>query len=318
MQMVLPLLVFLFCFSLTMAVYLLFADRQRLRKQRLLDRLAAETADSGQNRPAVRAARIRGPLERRLSQWVDLAPLARLLQSAGQPLSMDRFLAACLALGGVLAIVVLCLLSSPAAAVLAMALGMVLPPAWLHVKCRRRQELLVRQLPEAIDMITRAIRAGQSVDGALREVGRSMPAPVGVEIRTIYSEIAMGFPFDVAVRNFEKRFPAIPDVKILCAAFVLQKETGGNLSAILGNLSTTIRERFKLMLQIRAITAEGRVTIVILGLIPVVFSMITWLVNPEYIRVLFVHPAGKLLLLLAIFLELAGFVIMRQLIRIRV
>jgi tight adherence protein B len=183
---------------------------------------------------------------------------------------------------------------------------------------KRRESALVAQLPDAIDAITRAIRAGQSVDSALMEVSRSLPAPVGTEVRTIYDEMAMGLAFETAIRNFEGRFPMVSDVKILCSAFIIQREAGGSLTHILQGLSTTIRERFKLKQQVHALTAEGRVTAIILAAIPLAFAFLTWLLNPTYISLLFVHPMGKMLLAGAICLEVMGFLIMRNMAKIEV
>ena len=154
---------------------------------------------------------------------------------------------------------------NPLALLLALAGGGGIPSLYLMNLRRKRETALVKQLPDAIDMIVRALRAGQSVDQSLVEVGRGMPEPVGEEIHTIYDEMAMGLPFETALRNFERRFARLADVKILCAAFIVQRETGGNLTKILGGLADTIRERFKLRMQVRALTAEGRTTTWVLG-----------------------------------------------------
>jgi tight adherence protein B len=105
----------------------------------------------------------------------------------------------------------------------------------------------------------------------------------------------------------------MPDIKIFCTAFIVQREVGGNLIEILAGLAGTIRERFKLKMQVRALTAEGRVTAVIIGLIPVAFAVMTYIFNPEYIQLLFVHPLGRKLLLVALAMEGLGFYLMRRL-----
>lgn len=106
-----------------------------------------------------------------------------------------------------------------------------------HYKKKRQEETLISQLPDAIEMISRALKAGQALDGAFQEVGRHFPNPVGREVKTIYDEMSMGLPFETAIRNFENRYSKAADVKILCAALIIQRETGGNLTAILDSLS---------------------------------------------------------------------------------
>ncbi|MBL0731931.1 MAG: type II secretion system F family protein, partial [Desulfosarcina sp.] len=197
-------------------------------------------------------------------------------------------------------------------------IGAAAPLFYFVYRRKKREDILVKQLPESIDMITRALKAGQSLDGALHEVGRSLPLPIGGEISTVYDEIAMGLPFESAIKNFEKRYPRIADIKILCTTFVIQRETGGNLTKILTGLATTIRERFKLKMQVKTLTAEGRVTSMILAMIPVAFALLTWFLNPKYISILFVHPMGKKILFFAFFLEGLGFYVMKRLSAIKV
>jgi tight adherence protein B len=193
-----------------------------------------------------------------------------------------------------------------------------MPFVYLVRRRKKREEALVQQVPDALDMIVRALRVGQSVDGALKEVGRVFAPPIGIEIRTIYEEMAMGLPFEKALDNFERRFPHVTDVKILCTAFTIQRETGGNLTRILQGLSTTIRERFTLKRQVRTLTAEGRTSAKILGILPLVFGGIVWILNSDYIRQLFVHPAGRKMLLYAAVSAILGFIFMRLMTKIEV
>ncbi|MDY6852028.1 MAG: type II secretion system F family protein [Thermodesulfobacteriota bacterium] len=123
---------------------------------------------------------------------------------------------------------------------------------------------------------------------------------------------------ETALRNFEARFPNVADVKILCAAFIVQRETGGNLTMILEGLARAVRERFQLKRQVKALTAEGRITSLVLGVLPMAFAGITWILNPDYITILFSDPLGRRLLALAIALEIAGFTIMRLVSKIEV
>jgi tight adherence protein B len=299
-----------------LSVYYLVKDKQELKRRKLVKKLIDDGGPKQREESRLREEKARTALENVAARFVDLAVLESLLLSAEIPLSLERFLTLSLALGVLLLLPALALCRHPFFMLLFGGAGIILPFAYLVYRRRRREQALVQQLPDALDMIVRALRVGQSVDGALQEVARSVPPPFGAEMRTVYEEMAMGLPFDTALRNFERRFPSVPDVKIFCTAFVIQRDTGGNLTRILEALAKTIRERFSLNRQVKALTAEGRTTSIILGILPLVFVGITWLLNPGYIGLLFAHPLGKKLLLLALILEAAGFVVMRLMSRI--
>ena len=247
---------------------------------------------------------------------VDLARLEALLFSAGVSMPGER-MATLITLTGLLGFfAILAVARSLPGALLAMGLGFALPLMVLRYRRRRRDDALVRQMPEALDMIVRALQVGQSVDNALNEVGRTVPPPLGMEIQTIYEEMSLGIPFTVALQNFESRFARLADVKLMTTAFIIQRETGGNLTRVLANLSDLIRERDTLKRQVRAMTAEGRSSAFILGVLPLAVGAFFWIIRPAYIRMLFSHPAGRKMLLAAMLLEIAGFVIMKLMTRL--
>ena len=247
---------------------------------------------------------------------VDLDRLDALLVSADVSMPAKRMATLALLAGLLLFFTVLAVTRNILGALPAMVLGVVLPLIVLLYRRRRRDEALVRQLPDALDMIVRALRVGQSVDNALREVGRATPPPLGAEIQTIYEEMALGIPFTAALQNFEARFARLADVKLMTTAFIIQRETGGNLTRVLANLSDLIRERDTLKRQVRAMTAEGRSSAFILGILPLAVGAFFWIIRPTYIQTLFSHPAGRKMLLAAALLEIAGFVVMKLMTRI--
>jgi tight adherence protein B len=250
------------------------------------------------------------------SGLLDLARLETLLTSADVSLSPERFLILAGLAGTLGFFAVLAVSQNLLGAMLAMALATGLPLLMLLHRRRQRDEALVRQMPDALDMIVRALRVGQSVDNALKEVARSCPPPLGMEIRTIYEEMALGIPFTAALQNFEARFARLADVKLMTTAFIIQRETGGNLTRVLANLSDLIRDRDTLKRQVRAMTAEGRSSAFILGILPLAVGAFFWLIRPAYIQMLFTHPVGRKLLLAAVMLELSGFVVMKLMTRI--
>ena len=317
MKVFILIMVFMVVSLFSLSLYYLHMDRRAASREKFLNRLARERRGPA-NREAEMEDVEKGLLESIIGRIVDLTLIESLLVSADSSISVGRFLSISLGMGFIFMLPPLLLMRNPFVMLLFLITGASVPILFFIYQRKKREETLVKQLPESIDMIVRALKAGQSLDGALHEVGRSLPMPVGGEISMVYDEIAMGLPFETAIKNFENRYPRIADIKILCTTFIIQRETGGNLTRILAGLAATIRERFKLKMQIKTLTAEGRVTSLILGLIPVVFALLTWFLNPKYISILFVHPVGKKILLFALFLEGLGFYVMRRLSRIEV
>jgi tight adherence protein B len=314
MGLVIEISILLSFLCLGLAAWCFLEDRSARRRQRLLKRMVG-SGTTAVPWPTTMGNRAEG------NRWNDRLGrrlgLDRSLAAADVALPARSFIHLCTALGIITGLALVLFGFHLAAPPLA-ATAALIPAGVLGILRRRREARLVAQLPEAIDMIARAIRAGQSVDAALRDISHNLPAPVGPEIGTVRDEIVMGLSFEQAVRHFEARFARVADVKILCAALVIQRETGGNLTRILGGLAHTIRQRGRLQMQVRAMSAEGRMSSLVLGLIPIAFGAITWLLNPDYIALLFTHPTGKALLALAVGLVGLGFYFLRRIARIEV
>lgn len=309
-------IVFFGCLFLALSLYYLWKDRLAREKARLLGRLTSHR-ETG-NEPLLKKEKAGTRLEALLGGLVDLSLLENLLTASGNPFTVQRFFGLSVGSALVLMLPAVAIFRNPTAALLLSAVGLCFPYFYLLHRRRKWEQALVGQLPDALEMITRALRIGQSVGGALKEVGFSLPPPVGSEIRMIHEEVAIGLSFDRALRNFEKRFPGIPDIKIFCTALIIQRETGGNLTRTLEGLSDTIRSRFQLKRQVRAFTSESRASALIIGLLPLFFALLTYLFNPSYITRLLADPLGRKLAFLAILLEAAGFGVMRLMTRIEV
>ncbi len=309
-------IVFLDVLFFAAALYFLARDRAARRREKRIEAFVRPGAGRTSGPPCAGEARPDSRTGGLLDRVAAAAGIEAMLLAADLPLSPERFVSLSLAVTFLLIIPALVLYPHPLLVVVLLACGLSLPFAYLIRRRRRREETLVRQLPDMLDMMVRALRVGQPVDGALREVGQSFAAPIGTEIRTVHEEIAMGVPFAEALRRFDQRFAGVPEVKIICTAMIIQRQTGGNLTRLLSGLSQTIRERFQLKKQVQATTAEGRVSALILGLLPVAFILFAGIANPAYIGVLFTDPLGKKLLLLALGFEAAGFAVMRWMTRL--
>ncbi len=196
-------------------------------------------------------------------------------------------------------------------------LGFFLPYAYAsHMRTKRFQKF-EEKFPEAIDTLARAVRAGHAFTTALEMIANEVSEPVAGEFRQLYEEQKFGLPVRDALVNLADRIPLV-DVKFFVTAVMLQRETGGNLAEILDNLSYVIRERFKILRQVRVHTAQGRLTMVLLMALPPTIVLVMSLMNPGFIRPLFTDPIGHALIVGGITLQTLGYFFIRKIIRIQV
>ena len=196
-------------------------------------------------------------------------------------------------------------------------LGFFIPYAYAsHMRTKRFQKF-EEKFPEAIDTLARAVRAGHAFTTALEMIANEVSEPVAGEFRQLYEEQKFGLPVRDALMNLADRIPLV-DVKFFVTAVMLQRETGGNLAEILDNLSYVIRERFKILRQVRVHTAQGRLTMVLLMALPPTIVVVMTILNPGFIRPLFTDPIGHALIVGGITLQTIGYFFIRRIIRIQV
>jgi len=173
------------------------------------------------------------------------------------------------------------------------------------------------QLPDALDLIGRALRAGHAFPTAMKMVGDEMNAPIADEFKTTFDEVNFGISMNDALMNLATRVPST-DLRYFVIAVLIQRETGGNLAELLDNISKIIRERLKLLGQIRVLSAEGKMSAWVLGLLPFVTALMIQLTNPSFLEVLYTDPAGRKMIATALVMMFLGVLAMRKIIRIRV
>jgi tight adherence protein B len=196
-------------------------------------------------------------------------------------------------------------------------LGFFLPYAYASNRRAKRFAKFEEKFPEAIDTLARAVRAGHAFTTALEMIANEVSEPVAGEFRQLYEEQKFGLPVRDALLNLADRVPLV-DVKFFITAVMLQRETGGNLAEILDNLSYVIRERFKILRQVRVHTAQGRLTMVLLMGLPPTIVVIMQLINPGFIQPLFTDPIGHALIVGGITMQTIGYFVIRKIIRIQV
>lgn len=198
-----------------------------------------------------------------------------------------------------------------------LAVGFTLPFLVLRAKRTRRLRNFEEQFPEALDLISRALKAGHAFATGLKMVADEMPEPVGPEFRKTFDEQNFGLPLKDALENLTLRIPVL-DVRFFATAVLIQRETGGNLSEILENLAHVVRERFKILRQVRVYTAHGRLTGYVLLALPAVLAVALSFINPEHMNMLFRERMGQLMLMGALAMQTLGFLWIKQVVKIEV
>jgi tight adherence protein B len=201
---------------------------------------------------------------------------------------------------------------------LGFAFGLVLacvPYRIVRYKANRRLRMFEEQFPEAIELIGRALRAGHAFTTGLAVVAEETQQPVSGEFRLLYDQQNFGMPLSDALKAFAARVPLL-DARFFVTAVLTQRESGGNLAEILGNLASVIRERFKVKRQIRVISAHGRLSAWVLSGLPPSLTVAFLITSPDHVKTLINDPMGIQMIFLALFLQIAGTLIIRKLVNI--
>jgi tight adherence protein B len=196
-------------------------------------------------------------------------------------------------------------------------IGAALPTMYVRWKRNRRLSLFEELLPECIDLVGRALRAGHPLSSGFKMAADDGPEPVASELRRVFEEQRFGLPLQDSLLGMADRINLV-DVRILVTAILIQREVGGNLAEILDNLSKVVRARFTIRRQIKVYTAQGRMTGYLLALLPFMLFGLLYTINPEYMSVLFTDPIGKVLVGIALVMQLAGFFWIRKIVNIEI
>jgi tight adherence protein B len=303
-------------------VYLWWISTHGAGAQRIARRLQLMSGNQGRGAERISILKLRRfgrhELVDRLLQRSRFAHrLDRLLVQSGIAWSVERFL---LCSGAVTLAAVYAVLQWPLPLPARVAIVLLCAHVPLLLVRRARMRRLARieeQLPDAADFIARALRAGHSFSNVLQIVGNELPEPLSGEFRIAREEINYGVPLGEALHNMASRIP-LTDLRYLVIAILIQRETGGNLAEILGNIAHIIRGRLRLAAQVRVLSAEGRMSAWILGLLPFAVGAMLVLVNPGYVMVLWTDPTGVKLLWIALVMIIIGVIWLKKVIRIRI
>jgi tight adherence protein B len=291
----------------------------RLRRS-LRRRLEEIGAESQQNIGSIlREKYLKGlsPLERQLEELPLMEKLAKMSEQAGKTTPAYRVVMTSLLLALVGGLLVGVLLRSGAAGLLAAAVGFVAPYMRLSMQRRQRLEKIEEQLPDAIDVVKRSLRAGHPFNTAIKLVAEDMDPPIAKEFELTFSDLNYGNDVRRSMLGLLSRVPSVT-VMALVTSVLVQRETGGNLAEILDQIGKVVRSRFRFERKMRALSAEGRMSAWVLAMMPLALFAVLSIVTPTYLPVLLKSPVGHKMLYGAGFLGVLGILWVRRIIRIEV
>ena len=243
--------------------------------------------------------------------------IARLIEQAGIRTTTTTIVVASLVSACAFWFIVVLFVHAPFSGPVSACLGFSLPTLWLTRRRAVRIRKFEEQFPEALDMLSRAMRAGHAFQTALGTAGEELAEPVGAELKKVFDQQNFGLPLNDALRELAERIPLV-DVKFFVTAIAIQRESGGNLAEILDNLAHVVRERFKVQRQVRTHTAHGRFTGFVLLALPAGLAVALSFIAPDQMNLLFTEPMGRMMIGVAIVMQTVGFFWIRKVIKIEV
>ena len=321
--MIISFLVFVFALFLVLGAYLLATHNTDQKRQRLQKRLSEALLHSTHTED-VDVVLARNELmseipwvNRTLISMQSALQLKRMLDQADLHITPSRLLMFSFMSG---------LLGALAASVLTVFVplmilgGLVtasLPLVHVWWKRKKRFDAFLEHLPDTLDLMSRALSAGHAFPEALHMVSMEMPEPIATEFRKAYEEQNLGLSLKLALENLTNRIPIL-DLKICVTAIMIQRETGGNLAEILEKVAYTIRERFRILGDLKTLTTSSRLSAWLLCGLPIFVALIVTVMNPEYMSVLWKDPRGHYLIAAALFLQITGMLIVRKILNIKI
>ena len=290
----------------------------RRLNQRLAD-LSAPITSEGEAAAIVKRA-ASGPLpmiDRLVAENKAGAGLAKLIEQSGVRTTPSAVIVMSLVVGIVAALLVSILVRVPFLPIVALVAGLSAPTLYLMFQRSRRMAKFEEQFPEALDLLSRALRAGHAFQTAMGMVADDLKEPVGPEFRKTFDQQNFGLPLRDALFQLADRIPLM-DVRFFTTAVLIQRDTGGNLAEILDNLSHVVRERFRIRREIRTKTAHGRFTGLVLLALPAGLGVILTVLNPDHMNLLFNHRVGHMLIGAAIVMQTVGFFWIRKILDLEV
>ncbi|TWT39964.1 Bacterial type II secretion system protein F domain protein [Phycisphaerae bacterium RAS1] len=309
---------------LAYGVFQAVVDLRGSTRQKVVDRLKDGQDSRRQNAQKNsiedvrrRAAEATGFMARAFSKMSFTAKFQRALEQADMPWSAPQVLVNLSAVATLL-MAALMFFQMPLLAAAGVGAGVfILPVLYLFRARKKRLNRLVDQLPDVFELLSQALRAGHSLASGMQLVAKEMPDPAGIEFGRVFHEQNLGLKIEDAMRNMADRVDML-DVRFFVTAVLIQRQTGGDLAEVLDKIGSVIRERIKLFGTVQALTAEGRLSGYVLLALPVIVFVVMLQVNREYAMLLLTNPIGKMMLTIAIVMQIMGWLMIKKIVNIKV
>jgi tight adherence protein B len=323
--MLLPLIVFLVVVGLIVGAYLAITALPGMMANRELDKRLRDVSFTSADGAVIEDASvlrkmIEGPMpgvDRFMKASRSGSWLARLIEQSGVQTTPSAVMLVTLTGAVVVGLLTALFVTKPYAAPIAACIGAFLPFGYLMNRRTRRLNRFEEQFPEALDLLSRAVRAGHAFQTSMGMVADELADPVGPEFKKAFDRQNFGLPLRDALNEMAERIGNL-DVRFFVTAVLIQRETGGNLAEILDNLAYVVRERFKIRRQVRVHTAHGRFTAWVLLSLPAALAVALTFINPDHMGLLFHEHMGQMMILGAIVMQTIGYFWIRKVIKIEV
>jgi len=321
--MLIPFLVFLFALFLVLGAFLISTQGSDAKRARLRTRLAEALLHSTHTED-VEIILARNELMSEIP-WINRAlvnaqaalHLKRLLDQADLHITPSKLIMFSV-MAGMLAAMAAGIATQSILAMIAAGLVIAtLPFLYVWYMRKKRLGMFLELLPDALDLVSRALSAGHAFSEALHMVATEMPEPISTEFQKTYEEQNLGLSLKLALENLTQRIPLL-DLQMCVTAVMIQRETGGNLAEILEKVSYTIREPFRIMGDLKTLTTSSRMSAWLLCGLPIAVSLVITLMNPDYMSILWKDSRGHVLIAIALFMQLTGMLIVRKILNIKI
>jgi len=321
--MLIPFLVFLFALFLVLGAFLLATQGTDAKRARLQKRLAEALLHSAHTED-VEVILARSELmseipwlNRTLINVQSALHLKQMLDQADLHITPSKLVMFSLMAGMLAAMAAGVASGSIVMMVVAAIVAGALPFGYVWRARKVRFDLFLELLPDALDLVSRALSAGHAFSEAMNMVATEMPEPISSEFRKTYEEQNLGLSLKLALENLTQRMPIL-DLHMCVTAVLIQRETGGNLAEILEKVAYTIRERFRIMGDLKTLTTSSRMSAWLLCGLPIAVSLVITIMNPEYMSVLWKDQRGHFLIALALFMQVTGMLIVKKILNIKI
>jgi tight adherence protein B len=315
-------LVFIVSTASLMGIFMLVSRRSGSAADKAMEKRLSEATGIGGPAPAAGEASLlraeaQGQLDKVARQALKGSSFELWLEQSGTGITASTFIICSLVFAVIVGLAGLTFAGKVWAAALGFVLGLCIMPAVIRYKRAARLYKFEEFFPEALDLLSRGIRAGHAFSAGMKMVADELGEPVGPEFRKAFDEQNFGLPLKESLNNLCARVPIL-DVRFFSTAVLIQRDTGGNLSEILDNLAAVVRERFKIRRQVRVHTAHGRFTGYVLMALPAFLALALSFINPEHMNRLFEERMGQMMIIASIIMQAVGFFWIRQVIKIEV